>query len=446
MPVPPITPEVQPQPELRRRLIRHRMFVKLGCIAGLALILLIPLGLLLPVVEDRVQLRDGAAQEIEHDWGRAQTVIGPVLVVPLDQGFAYAFPDELRVQAELAPQQRKRGIYAAVVYSAQLAITGTFHRPTASELGVVPQAVHWEQAYVALAVSDLRGTGSQVTLRWGSDQRPMLPGSQLDRWPSGLHAPVAVGDGPIAFSLDLPVHGSEGVRFAPLGVRNEVTVRSAWPNPSFAGAFLPATRELTDDAFAATWNVSYYGRDFGQYGRELPSGIESSVFGVDLRPGIDSYRSLERAVKYGVLFVVLAFMSWFLFEVIARVRIHPFQYGMVGLALGVFFLVLLALSELVPFALAYALSAAATVGVVTMYMLPVLRTGRRTAIATVLLAASFGVLYLVLQAEDFALLAGSLVVFAALAITMQLTRRLEWYAAEDGLEVERPAGDQRAAG
>ncbi|NVB76820.1 MAG: cell envelope integrity protein CreD [Kofleriaceae bacterium] len=408
--------------------MRHRMLVKLASIAVLALILLIPLALLMPVVHERAALRDGAVGEIEQDWGRAQTIVGPILVLPLEQGYAYAFPDELQVTGDVEPQERSRGIYSAVVYSARFAISGSFHRPTPTELGVPAETVHWDQAYVALAVTDLRGTATQVSLRWGTEARPMLPGSLLARWPSGLHASVPVGTAPIAFSLDLPVHGSEGVRFAPLGVHNEVSLRSGWPNPRFTGAFLPASRDITDEQFAATWSVSYYGRDFGQHARELPAAIDASLFGVDLLPGIDSYRSVDRAVKYGVLFVVLAFMSWFLFEVIARVRIHPFQYAMVGLSLGVFFLVLLALSELVPFVAAYSVASAGTIGLVTTYMLPVLKTGRRTFVATGLLSGSFAILYVVLQAEDFALLAGSLVVFVALAITMRLTRRLDWYA------------------
>ncbi len=409
--------------------MRHRMLVKLASIAVLAGVLLIPLALLMPVVAERAELRDGAVAEIQRDWGAAQRVVGPVLVLPLEQGFAYAFPDDLRINGDVVPQERHRGIYSAVVYTARFAIAGTFHRPTAAELGMPAESIRWDQAYVALAVSDLRGTGSQVSLRWGTETRPMQPGSLLVRWPSGLHAPVPVGTEPIQFSLELPVHGSEGVRFAPLGVHSEVTLRAAWPHPSFAGAFLPETRDVTDDEFTATWNVSYYGRDFGQHGRnELPAGIDTSLFGVDLMAGIDSYRSVDRAVKYGVLFVVLAFMSWFLFEVIARVRIHPFQYAMVGLSLGVFFLLLLALAELVPFVAAYSAAAACTIGLVTTYMLPVMKTGRRTFVASALLAASFAVLYVVLQAEDFALLAGSLVVFVVLGITMQLTRRLDWYA------------------
>jgi inner membrane protein len=424
---PSITPEVQPA--LRRRMLRHRTLVKLGAILVLAVVMLIPLAFLVPVASDRATLRDGAVADIESGWGHAQTIIGPVLVVPLEHGVAYVFPDELKTTGELAPEQRHRGIYAAIVYSTTLELDGTFHRPSPVELGVPAEQIHWGDAYVSVAVSDLRGTGTQVILHWDSTQRAMLPGSMLKRWPSGLHVPVAFTGDNVKFALAVPIHGSEGVRFAPLGVHNEISIHSTWQNPKFAGAFLPGTREVSDDGFHASWSVSNYGRDFGQVAQgDLPPDVETSLFGVDLLPGVDSYRCVDRAVRYGVLFIVLTFMSFFLFEVVAKVRIHPFQYVMVGLALGVFFLILLALSELVPFVVAYSGAAAVTIGSVVTYMIPVLKTGRRTGIAAALLGTSFAVLWVVLQAEDYALLAGSLVVFAALAVTMQLTRKLDWYA------------------
>ncbi len=435
-----ITPEVQPQPALQRRLQRHRTLMKLGGIGALALVMLIPLALLMPVITERAALRDGAVAEIERDWGKGQTVVGPVLVLPVGQDYAYAFPDDLVISGTLDPEQRSRGIYATVVYAAKIGLSGTFHRPTPAELGVAPEAIRWNEAYLAIGVSDLRGTGTEVTLQWGDSQRAMLPGSRVDRYVSGLHVPVSVpATGTIGFSLELPLRGSQRIQFAPLGVRNEVALRSSWPNPSFNGAFLPATRSVTDTGFTSSWSVSYYGRDFGQHGNgALPYGIESALFGVELLPGIDSYRSVDRALRYGILFVVLALMSFFMFEVIAKTRIHPFQYTMVGVALAAFFLVLLALSELAPFAIAYAASAAGTVGLVTMYMVPVLKTGRRTLVATALLGASFGVLYVVLQAEDYALLAGSLVVFVALATAMRLTRTLDWYAEDECPPVPPP--------
>ena len=426
---PSIAPEVQPTS--RSRLLRHRTLAKLGAILVLALALLIPLGLLAPVIDDRASSHTQAVREIESDWGRAQTVIGPVLVVPLEKGSAYVLPDELAVHTTLAPELRSRGIYSAVVYSAKLELSGTFHAPAPAELGVAADQILWDKAYLAVAVTDLRGTGTTVMVDWNKSALAMLPGSQLQRWPSGLHTPVAIaaGSAPIAFSFAVPVHGSKGVQFAPVGVHNEVKVDSPWPNPSFTGSFLPGTRTLGSDRFSAAWSVSYYGRDFGQAGLgDLPTGIEAALFGVDLFASVDSYRCVDRAVRYGVLFVVLAFMSFFLFEVVAKVRIHPFQYAMVGLALGVFFLILLALSELVPFVAAYATASAGTIGLIVTYMVPVLRTGKRTAIAAALFAVSFGVLWVVLQAEDYALVAGAVVVFAALAVAVWLTRKVDWYA------------------
>ena len=423
---PSIAPAVQPVPPPKWR---SPIIVKLGLITGLALALLIPLALLQPVVAGRAGLHAEAVAEIDSEWGASQTIVGPLLVVPLEQGVGYVFPDELKVGGALAPETRHRGIYEAIVYAATFKVDGTFRRPTPAELGVPAAQIHWDQAYVAIAVTDLRGTGTQVILDWGSTKQAFLPGSLIQRSPGGLHVPVALTADSVAFSFELPVHGSQGVRFAPLGVHNDVTLKSSWPNPSFTGAFLPRTHDVSADGFVATWSVSNYGRDFGQVVHgDLPTGVDGALFGVNLLPGVDSYRSVDRAVQYGVLFVVLAFMSFFLFEVVAKVRIHPFQYAMVGLALGVFFLILLALAELVPFVIAYSAATAGTIVLVVSYMLPVLKTGKRTGIAAALLGASFSVLWVVLQAEDYALLTGSLVVFAALAVTMRLTRKLDWYA------------------
>jgi inner membrane protein len=361
-------------------------------------------------------------------------------VLPLRNGqSAFALPDDLRVSGQLVPEERKRGIYGTVVFTAKLQLSGTFQRPEPTELGVAPDQILWNDAYVAIAASDLRGVTDEVKLRWSGVDHVLRPGSRLVRWESGLNAPVPVAATPMPFSLELSVRGSEGVRFAPLGLRNTIALHSTWSIPKFAGAFLPGTRDVTDRGFDAAWSVSYYGRDFSQRAvGELPVyAIEASLFGVDLLPGIDTYRSVDRAIKYGVLFVVLAFMSFFLFEVTARVRIHPFQYAMIGLALCVFFLLLLALAEVVPFLLAYSTAAAGTIGLVASYMVPVLKTGRRTLVAVVALAVSFAVLYVVLQATDYALLAGSVVVFIALGVAMRLSRAVDWYAEDEPPDAQR---------
>jgi inner membrane protein len=413
---------------------RHRMLAKLVCIAVLSGGLLVPLTLLSPVIDNRAAERDAAITEIQRDWGSEQTIVGPVLVLPTNDGKqVYALPDSLRITGELQPQMRSRGIYDAVVYVASLQLEGTFHRPLPEELGVAPDQIKWDRAYVAIMVSDLRGVGDVLKLRWGSQDVVLDPESLLGLWESsGLHAPVAVGSGTTAFALALTIRGSTGLRVAPLGMHDEVSLHGAWPNPSFVGAFLPTSRSLSD-GFNASWQMSHYGRDYAQHGTgALPSEqLRASVFGVDLLPGIDGYRSVDRSIRYGALFIVLVIASFFLFEVSTRARIHPFQYTMIGLALAEFYLLLLALSELLPFAAAYAGASCGTIASIVLYMVPVLKTGARTAIAAALLAASFIVLYVILQAEDYALLAGSLVVFGVLATTMRLTRRIDWYGADD---------------
>jgi inner membrane protein len=422
---------------------RHRTLAKLACIAVLSGVLLIPLAMLSPVIDSRAVERDAAIAEIQHDWGSEQTLVGPILVLPTTDGKqVYALPDSLHIAAELQPQVRSRGIYDAVVYVASLRLDGAFHRPTPEELGVAADQIKWDRAYVAIMVSDLRGVGDVLKLRWGGQDVVLEPESLLGLWESsGLHAPVAVGSGNTAFSLALNMRGSKGLRVAPLGMHDEVSMTGAWPNPSFVGAFLPTARSLAS-GFNASWQMSHYGRDYAQTAvGALPAvQIQQSLFGVDLLPGIDGYRGVDRAIRYGALFIVLAIASFFLFETTSRARIHPFQYTMVGLALATFYLLLLAGSELVPFAAAYAGASCGTIALIVLYMVPVLKTGVRTAIAAALLAASFAVLYVILQAEDYALLAGSLVVFGVLATTMQLTRRFDWYGADAAVKPgEAPA-------
>jgi inner membrane protein len=436
-------------PHVRRDRQRYRTLIKLGGIAALALVLLVPLALLLPVVRERMELRDGAVREMQQAWGAPQTIIGPVVVVPVavpdrpgSAPYVYVLPEELVIDGTLVPEERARGIYHGVVYSAKLSLSGSFRFPTAGELDVPPEQVRWDQAFVALAVPDLRGVNDTIYLRWGETHIAFQSGSGLDVLASGIRAPVPPPSAAstVAFAVDLPVRGSVGMSFAPLGARDNVTLRSAWPNPRFGGAFLPTRRDVGATGFSASWLMSHYGRPFGQLGRgPLPlEDIVSSAFGVDLLVGIDAYRSVERATKYGVLVVVFVFLCFFLFEAVAGVRVHPFQYAMVGLAVAIFFVLLLAVSEVVAFPLAYAGAAAATTLLISFYARSVLRSGRRTLAIAAALGSSFGLLYFILQAEDYALLAGSVAVFAALAVAMRLTRRIDWYA-EDG--VAAPAAD-----
>jgi inner membrane protein len=239
----------------------------------------------------------------------------------------------------------------------------------------------------------------------------------------------------IQFSIPLDFNGSEGIFFAPFGVQNEATLKSNWADPGFRGAFLPAERSVRPDGFDATWKVSYYGRDYPQSwtsraGNErfTTQSVSNSLFGAQFLSILDAYRYVERSIKYGVLFLVLVFTAFFLFEVTALQKIHPFQYLMVGAALCLFYLLLLSISEFIGFSWAYLIAAVASTVLITWYCRFFLGGGMRTLMIGAGLTGVYTFLYITLRQQDYALLMGAIALFIVLAIVMYVTRKVDWYA------------------
>ncbi len=437
--------------------------LKIVGVAFLILLLLIPLMQIRSVLAERLGRRNQAVEEITSTWGREQSVVGPVLVVPyrytvkvwkeqavaggrmekvetLETVTARAcfLPDTNTVEGVVEPSRLRRGIYQAVVYTGKLSCLARFSRPDFSSMKIDEKNVLWDEAVVTFAIPDLRGIKESLQLQWGDRSRPLLPGSKLKGFSSGVFARVNdLKESPasIPVRLDFSLNGSGGITFAPVGAQNIIRVSSPWPDPSFYGAFLPAERQVSSDGFKATWQVSLYGRGYAQQWTDQdPSGgltsesLASSVFGVRFQAGIDSYRNVERAIKYGALFLVLVFTTFFLFEILSKVRIHPFQYTLVGASLCLFYLGLLALSEFIAFGLAYLAAASLTTVLIWFYSLKVLQTGRRTSTLAGLLVTLYGFLYVALQLQDYSLLFGTAGLFLMLTIVIVATRNIDWYA------------------
>jgi inner membrane protein len=277
--------------------------------------------------------------------------------------------------------------------------------------------------------------------RGDPDGVPLVPGSKLKGFASGVHARVAglrENTGDIALRLDLTVNGSGGIRFTPAAGENRIRFSSPWPDPSFQGAFLPAERTVGATGFEAAWQLSQYGRDYAQQWTDqdaaaglTPNSVAGSLFGVNFLAGIDAYRNVERAIKYGVLFIALMFAVFFLFEILCGLRLHPLQYTLVGLALGLFYLGLLSRSEFIAFGWAYAAAAAATTLLIAYYGIRVLRSGWRTLLIVAMLAAIYGFLYIALQLQDYSLLFGAAGLFVVLAVLFHATRNIDWYARDE---------------
>lgn len=437
---------------LRRRALVFKVFG----VAFIGLVLLIPLGMVKSTLGERQARQAEAVASITQTWGGEQRVAGPVLVVPYthkvavmesrlidgrrqevsvdreQRGEAVFLPERLVVDGEVLPSMRKRGIYETPVYAARLKIAGKFAAPAFDFLTLREVVPQWEQARVCFVISDLRGTQQDLAVAWGGEAVALQPGARFAGMGAGVHAPVRLkaGEGR-EFSLDLGLNGSGALRFLPFGRQTDVKLTSSWADPSFDGAYLPAEREVGPEGFSAKWGVSYYGRSFPQQWSEGGEGqpsvqkIEETGFGVSLMEPVNAYRTVERAIKYGVLFITLVFTTFFLFEAVCRLRLNALNYLLVGAALCLFYLGSLALAEFLAFGLAYAVAAGLSTGLIALYAWRILRGGRRAWLVGGMLGGVYGYLYFVLQMEDFALLAGTGALFVVLAAVMYATRRLD---------------------
>lgn len=420
---------------------------KLVVLGGLTALLCVPLVLTQGLLKGRAARQRQAEQDIQSTWGKPQTLVGPILSVPYrcaDQpggrATAHFLPEELTVEGPLEPSVRKRGIFQAVVYRGDLAISGTFKPPSLDAWKVAPENILWEEAKVSFGISDLRGIHEALRMRVGEHDVELLPGTACSLLPQGLHAAVSAQVGPsevLPFALSLGFKGSRSLAVAPLGARTQIRLRSTWPDPTFIGAELPADRRVDAKGFDATWRSSFYQRPFPAAWSDAAAPalaasdrLQGSLLGVELLQVMDAYRLTERAVKYGVLFIVLVFTAFFLFEACSPVRVHPLQYLLVGFALCLFFLALLSLSEFLPFGIAYAAGALASAALIVLYSRRALQARRRAGIVAAELAVVYGFLFVVLRLQDYALLTGTAGLFAALAAVMYATRNLNEDAAE----------------
>ncbi|OGA08265.1 MAG: hypothetical protein A3D95_08075 [Betaproteobacteria bacterium RIFCSPHIGHO2_12_FULL_69_13] len=433
--------------------------LKCALVALLALVLLVPVSMIRDLIAERQARRNEAVGGIALGWGQRQTIAGPYLVVPYErtwtevaqeivdgktrerrtersESLVARLPAEsVRWKVDAATSERSRGIYRARLYVARIRAEGQLRVPANFGVAEGKGRIKWGTPRLVLGVSDPRGLRSVSALSLGAAAAEFAPGAGDPALAAGIHAPLETLAGeaqslPFDFSLDLA--GAESIAIAPLARDTFVAMRADWPHPSFRGVFLPARHELGPDGFTARWQVSRYAAQ----GAERLAACErakpcpqlgAQALEASFIESAGLYQRLERASKYGFLFIGLTFAAFFLFEMLRRLPIHPVQYALVGLALAMFFLLLAALSEHLAFALAYAAATLACTGIVAVYVGYVLRNARAGLAFGGALGALYGVLYMLLGAEDYALLAGSVLLFGLLTAVMIATRRVDWY-------------------
>ena len=456
-PAAPAAPRANNAASTVRDWLHHRaLFFKIIAIGLLALLLLIPLGLVRDTLGERQDRYNEAVASITTPWGGSQRIIGPILIVPFTHKVeteewvvvgsnrfkekkvheytreACFLPDQLNVQGTLEPSARKRSIHTAHVYTAALQITGRFDKPDLAFTGIDNAQPQWDRARVCFAITDLRGVRESLTLVWNCQPVPMQPGANLTQAQDpGLHAilPAGAAQAAAEFSLTLTLNGSDALMLAPLARGTKMHLSSPWPDPSFCGDYLPVRRTVTPGGFDAQWEMSFYARALpqqwdGSQTKISLADLGQNAFGVRMAPAVSAYRIVERAVKYGILFIVLAFTMFFLFEAVAKIRLNALNYLLVGATLCVFFLGLLVLSEFIAFGAAYAISAAIATIMIGLYCARILRGAKRALAVSAMLGGVYAYLYFVLRMEDYALIAGTAALFAVLGALMYATRNL----------------------
>ncbi|MBX9913597.1 MAG: cell envelope integrity protein CreD [Pseudomonadaceae bacterium] len=438
--------------------MNRNLAIKLGVIALLMLLLMIPLLMIGGMVSDRQQLRDGVLADIARSSSGEQHLTGPILVVPYrkmvrewkthektgaryleereERSRLYFLPEQFQLNGHVLTEERKRGIYQARLYHSDNQVSGYFQVPAQYGISDDYADYRFEPAFLSVGISDIRGIENDLKLRLNDAEITFAAGSGDRLLANGVHAPLAdidsVNGQRLSFAFDLKLQGTEQLWVTPVGRESKVQLSSTWPHPSFVGEFLPVKHEVNDNGFIADWQTSFFATNFAQVLDDCANdnnceAYNSREFGVSFVDPVDQYLKTDRAIKYALLFIALTFAGFFLFEVLKRLAVHPVQYGLVGLALALFYLLLLSLSEHLPFATAYAIAAVACVSLLGVYLAAVLHSALRGLGFAAALAALYSMLYGLLRAEDYALLMGSLLVFGLLAGVMLLTRKLDWY-------------------
>lgn len=444
--------------------------LKLMMIGFQILLLLIPMGMVQGVIGEREQNQRSANADIARAWGGNQVLFGPMLNVPYKKNketrYIHIMPSRLSVDVDIKPEVRARGIFKSVVYTSALTVKGSLNPAEAGKMaGIDPKSLDWAHSTVTMSLSDMRGMMEPPVALVDGKKLGFEPMGQVSGVSgSGLQVPLALSAGKqeIPFAFDLNLRGSETLQLVPAGADTEVKMASPWQHPSFIGQFLPVSRTVSEKGFTATWNVNRFARSFPQAWTDAYPGFEAmgplttraaayqtesttdytvytgmdttsqqkiNVLGVSLLQPVNAYRESTRSAKYAILFLSLTFLTYFLMEIILKARIHAFQYLLVGLALCLFYLLLVSISEFSSFLNAYLIASAATVALITAYTSAIVRT-RRTAMTLGmggLLTALYIYLYVLLQLEDMSLLFGSVGLFVILAAVMFVTRRIDWY-------------------
>ncbi len=457
--------------------IKTSISARMITVGILILLLLIPLSYVTNLIKERQYRQKEVVNEINKKWGEEVLLYGPILKVPyksyktkkvFDQKSnryreeiteiikeAYFFPDTLDISSNINPEEKKRGIYKTAVYSSNINVTGSFISPDFSEQDIKVEDILWEKSRLIVKTSNLKGVSSLIEIQFNKNKYPLTSkykgtlhsaslgketdlyhvnsertydGSILHRLESKF---IAKEDMPtknkVNFSMKITINGSKQVQFVPIGKETNVSIVSNWKTANFIGEFLPYNSDkISEDGFNAKWKIIDINRPFPQqYFNAIPN-VKEYAFGVNFMIPVDEYQKSERSSKYGFLVIGLTFLIFFLLQTISKVSIHPFQYLMIGIALVMFYTLLISISEHSNFLKAYVIAGISVVVLISLYAKSIIKTIKFVSFIGVSLTLLYTFIFIIIQLENYALLVGSVGLFVILACVMYASRKIDW--------------------
>ena len=427
---------------------------KILMVGLLTLVLLLPLQYVKNLIFERAERQKEVVKEINSKWGGQIYFCGPILKVPYTvysetklvdektkkvttqrsyyEEYAYFLPNDLTANVNVTTQQKNRSNYESVVYTSKMGFKGNYITPSFGSKATA-ENIHWNKASIVIKTNNIKSITGSVTVNIGGKKysfEPVASDKENDTLSSLETQPInmlgSFGSGSAGFNLDINYKGSEKISIVPVGKMTHAKMTSNWASPSFDGNFLPENSTITKDGFTANWKVSHLNRTFGQkHFGSLPD-LQTSTFDVKFLIPVNQYQQNERAAKYGFLVIGLTFLVFFLIQSVSKITIHIFQYSMIGLALIMFYTLLISITEHSSFRLAYIVAGISVVIMIALYSVSILRTIKFPAFIAISLSALYSFIYVIIQLENYALLVGSIGLFAILGAVMYFSRKIEW--------------------
>ena len=429
---------------------------KMLMVGFLTLVLLIPLFFVQDLIRERSQRKTQMVDEVTNLWGKDILFYGPILRIPYTSyeaynvtnpktgittierkiitNYAYFFPNELKNTSNIKKNESlKLGIFNHVVFTADMNFKGDFAKPNFTKLGVSEENIQWSKASIIVKTTNLKSIKSELKIQLNNDKFSFEP-QNMDKSEYSILASnnfdykTLIKNDKINFSFGITYNGSNSVKFIPVGKITTVSVDSDWESPSFEGSFAASdtTKTINKKGFHADWKILDINRTFTQqYVNALPN-LDDYLFGVKLIQTVDEYQQNERASKYGFLVIGLTFLIFFLIQSVSKINIHIFQYSMIGLALIMFYTLLISITEHSTFSFAYTVAVTSVVAMITLYSISILKNRKFPMFIGIALSVLYTFIYVIIQMEDYALLVGSIGLFLILGAVMYFSRKIDW--------------------